>query len=124
MGSVIDSQECINCRQEATIDYYYKTGEEYIFCMHCGYYKSCTIKNREKKLSELTDDDWELKEIANPYGCYRIKSKEHIATECGVLESDEMFNELKSTIMEDWDNVDFCTVSRFIDGEIVVTHLK
>ena len=34
MGSVIDYIECPNCKGEdaAVSDYYYKTGEEYIFC--------------------------------------------------------------------------------------------
>ena len=37
MGSVLDTIECPVCSSEASSDYYYKTGEEYIFCSHCGY---------------------------------------------------------------------------------------
>lgn len=36
MGSVIDYQECPNCKMEAAMDFYYKTGEEYMNCPHCG----------------------------------------------------------------------------------------
>jgi Zn ribbon nucleic-acid-binding protein len=124
MGSVIDTIECPNCKQEAIIDFYYKSGEEITICSHCGYYKSITIKNREKNLNELTDDDWEVKEISNPYGSYRLKSKEGIATQLGILTSEEEFNELKSAVMEGWDDIDFCTVSMFVDGEIKTEHLK
>jgi len=53
MGSVIDYIECPNCEQEAYSDFYYKTGEEYVNCMNCGYHHSATIKNRDKKLNEL-----------------------------------------------------------------------
>ena len=60
MGSVIDYIECPNCKQEAYSDFYYKTGEEYINCRSCGYHRSATIVNRDKKLSELTEEDWEI----------------------------------------------------------------
>ena len=68
MGSVIDFTECPHCKQEAHIDYYYKTREEYLVCMHCGYYKSYTIKNRDKKLTEFTLNrlkHWYGKDILN-----------------------------------------------------------
>ena len=57
MGSVIDHIECPNCKQEAYSDFYYKTGEEYVNCNNCGYHRSATIVNRDKKLSELTEED-------------------------------------------------------------------
>ena len=72
MGSVLDYIECPHCGYEAYDDFYYKTGEEYINCQNCGYHRSATIINREKKLNELTDDDWKVVEINNPYGAYRI----------------------------------------------------
>lgn len=42
---------------EAIVDYYYKTGEEYINCGNCGYHYSATIKDTDKLLTELTQDD-------------------------------------------------------------------
>ena len=62
MGSVIDYIECSNCKKEAVFDYYYKTGEGYIHCPSCGYYRAEVIKNKDKKLTELTKEDWETKE--------------------------------------------------------------
>ena len=118
MGSVLDYIECLNCKSEASSDFYYRTGEEYINCGNCGYHFSATIVNRDKKLSELTDDDWKVEELKNPYGAYRLKSYHSIATQCGSLENEEQYNELKKTIEVNVD-VEFCSVSRLIDGKIV-----
>ena len=57
MGSVLDFIECPNCKHEASDDFYYKTGEEYVNCGNCGYHRSATIVNRDKKLSELTEEE-------------------------------------------------------------------
>ena len=44
MGSVIDYIECPHCGQEAYIDFYYKTGEEYINCNKCGYQENIFVE--------------------------------------------------------------------------------
>jgi hypothetical protein len=44
-------------------DFYYKTGEEYVNCGHCGYHYSATIINREKRLDLLTDKDWKIDRV-------------------------------------------------------------
>ncbi len=73
MASVLDYIECPNCGQEAFSDFYYKTGEEYVNCGNCGYHYSATIKDRTKSLNELDEDDFEIIELKDPYGAYRIK---------------------------------------------------
>jgi len=118
MGSVLDYIECPNCKSEAMCDFYYKTGEEYTNCGNCGYHRSATIVNRDKKLSELTEEDWKVEELKNPYGAYRLKVYHSVATQCGSLENEEQYNELKKTIEDDME-VEFCSVSKFINGEIV-----
>jgi Zn ribbon nucleic-acid-binding protein len=118
MGSVIDYIECPNCKSEASDDFYYKTGEEYVNCNKCGYHYSAIIINRDKKLNELTDSDWEIKELKNPFGAYRIKTYNSIVTQCGSLENEEQYNELKKTIKDDIE-IEFCSISRFINGEII-----
>ena len=118
MGSVLDFIECPNCKHEASDDFYYKTGEEYVNCGNCGYHFSATIVNRDKKLSELTEEDWKIEELKNPYGAYRLKVYHSIATQCGSLENEEQYDELKKTIEDDME-VEFCSVSKFINGEIV-----
>ena len=72
MASVLDYIECPNCKSEAMCDYYYKTGEEYTNCGNCGYHRSATIKNREKRLDLLAESDWDIVELKKPYGAYRL----------------------------------------------------
>jgi len=119
MGSVIDYIECPNCKQEAFSDFYYKTGEEYVNCNSCGYHRSVTIINRDKKLSELTEQDWKVTELKNPFGAYKLKVYHSPARQCGSLENEEQYNEFKESIQEDVE-LEFCSVSRFVDGEIKV----
>jgi len=119
MGSVIDYIECPNCKQEAYNDFYYKTGEEYVNCMNCGYHYSATIINRDKKLNELTEADWKINELKNPYGAYRIKFYESSGYNCGALENEEQLNELKTECEQD-DKIETVQLSRFVDGEIKV----
>lgn len=118
MGSVIDYIECPNCKTEAYCDFYYKTGEEYVNCNNCGYHRSATIINRDKKLSELTEEDWKIEEIKNPYGAYRLKSYQSIATQCGSFTNKEEYDYFISEISKDA-KIDFCSVSRLANGKIV-----
>jgi len=119
MGSVINYIECPNCKHEASDDFYYKTGEEYINCNNCGYHKSVTIINRDKKLCDLKEEDWKIEELPNPYGAYRLKVYHSIATQCGSLETESEYAELLQHLSNN-DNVEFCSVSKLIDGKIVV----
>lgn len=124
MGSVIDYIECPNCTHEAFSDFYYKTCEEYISCNNCGYHKSVTLRDRTKRLDELTENDWEVIELKNPYGSYRIKGIGEIGTQCGSLDTEQQYIDLKESIIGGWyfkniDNIEFCTVSRLVDGDIV-----
>lgn len=118
MGSVIDYIDCSNCGHEAHVDFYYKTGEEYIHCNNCGYYRSATIINREKNLSELTDEDWKITEIKDPYGAYRLKQTDDLGTMCGSVETEEAFEAVKKAVAE-MENVEYFSISRLIGDEIV-----
>ena len=131
MGSVIDNIECPNCKHEAFSDFYYKTGEEYINCNNCGYHRSVFYKRGEDGKFVTKDGDknytfdnliWEIKELKNPYGAYRLKVYHSPATQCGSFENEEQYNEFKENIREDVE-IEFSSVSRFIDGEIVVETL-
>jgi len=122
MGSVLDWIECPKCGQEGcSSDFYYKTGEEYINCGECGYYRSVTIKedSREKKLSELTEDDWQMVELVNPWGSYRLKENGAIATLCGSLANKEDYEELIKNVNENIESVDQLVLSRCVEGKIV-----
>ena len=121
MGSVIDYIECPNCKTEAYSDFYYKTGEEYVNCNNCGYHYSATIKNRAKKLSELTESDWEITELKNPYGSYRYKMAGEIGTICGSLTAAEDADRFRVEMkLESQDHIEFAQISRLVDGDILV----
>jgi Zn ribbon nucleic-acid-binding protein len=123
MASVLDYIECPNCKHEASDDFYYKTGEEYVNCSSCGYHYSATIINRDKKLSELTESDWKIEEFKNPYGSYRISCYNSPGYTCGSLENEEQLNKLKQQLEESIHvgvEVEYFTISRFVDGEIKV----
>ena len=121
MGSIIDYIECPNCETEAYSDFYYKTGEEYINCNNCGYHYSATIKNRNKKLSELTESDWEIKELKNPYGAFRYKMAGDVGTVRGSLATAEDADKFRVEMkLEYQDHVEFAQISKLVEGEIVV----
>jgi len=122
MGSVVDYIECPNCGHEAFSDFYYRTGEEYVNCNSCGYHKRVTITNGLKRLDELEDSDWEVVELKNPYGAYRLKFYGVVGTQCGSLESEDELNELKQYV-DKLDNVEYFSISRLVDEEIVVTNI-
>ena len=117
MGSIIDYIECPNCTQEAYDDFYYKTGEEYVNCNSCGYHYSATIINRDKPLNELTDDDWKITEIKNPYGAFIVKCYDQVGYTCGSVDSEESFNQIKNQVSTD-STLETLTLNRFIDGEL------
>jgi Zn ribbon nucleic-acid-binding protein len=128
MGSVIDYIECPNCKHEAFSDFYYKTGEEYVNCNNCGFHYSATYKRNDEGKFETIDgtDDYRFdnlimveNKLENPFGAYRIKVYHSIATQCGVLENEDQYNQLKQSLEEDVE-IEFCSVSRFVDGEIKV----
>ena len=118
MGSVLDYIECPNCKSEAMSDFYYKTGEEYTNCGNCGYHRSAVIRNREKRLDLLTDNDWKITELKKPYGAYRLKTYNSVATQCGTLPNKKAYDQLKENIKDDVE-IEFCAVSRYIRGKHV-----
>lgn len=124
MGSVIDYIECPSCKMEAWSDFYYKTGEEYINCSHCGYHYSATIINRHKKLNELTEEDWEIKEIKKPYGSYRYQMSGDVAVSFGHLLNEQDANHFRTAMkLEYQDHVNFATITRVINGKEEIEHV-
>lgn len=119
MGSVMDHIECPNCKQEAFSDYYYKTGEEYTYCQSCGYNRSVSIINRDKKIEDLTEADWEVKENLNPAGAFRVKEYNSSGEFCGSFNTLEAMEEMIADIKNDTEHVEFFAVSKFVDGEFI-----
>ena len=132
MGSVIDYIECPHCKSEAYNDFYYKTGEEYINCQNCGYHYSATYK-RDDNGEFVTKDGTnnytfdnlitETKELKNPYGAYRIKHYDSVAYQCGSLSNEDELDNLKEWINKECNDVEYFSISRFVNGEIVVENI-
>jgi Zn ribbon nucleic-acid-binding protein len=122
MGSVIDQIECPNCREEATLDFYYKTGEEYVICGNCGYHRASWI-DRSSDYEDVSEPKWVHEELKNPYGVYRLKNKGEIATCVGSLENEEHWNNFSIEVMKEPDNIESFTLKRFINGEFIETKL-
>lgn len=121
MGSVIDYIECKNCKKEAVSDFYYKTGEEYVNCQSCGYHYSASIKNRDKKLNELTEVDWDIKEIKNPYGSYKFKVAGDVVTCCGTLQDSKDADDFRVSMKLEYQrHIEFAEISRLIHGKIEI----
>jgi Zn ribbon nucleic-acid-binding protein len=135
MGSVIDYIECPNCKQEAFSDFYYKTGEEYINCTTCGYHYSSSYKRNDEGQFMTKDgtDDFsfsnlilEVNELKNPYGAYRIKHYDSVATQCGSLANKKDYDILVSEIISfsnQENKIEYCSISRLIDGDIITENI-
>jgi len=123
MGSVIETIQCPNCKQEAFIEYYYKTGEEYANCSSCGYHRSVVIVARDKKMSELTENDWEVIELKHPYGAYKIKLYDAVAYQCGSLKDTMEFDYFIHEVSIN-EKIQFASVSKFVNGKIVIEVIK
>ena len=123
MGSVIDYVECPNCKNEEThSEFWYKTGEESIFCSKCGYSNRAFIKNREKRLDQLTEEDWDVQEVKTPFGAFKLAGNDSPGWIVGTLETEQHFEELKEKV--DIKSIKSFVLSRFIDGQIKETILK
>jgi hypothetical protein len=133
MGSVIDYIDCPNCGNEAFSDFYYKSGEEYVMCNHCGYRRSSELRRDEAgELVTIDGTDrydfdnliMDYSETPNPYGAFRYKFVDNAGTSCGTLETESDADDFRIE-MERNENgaIEFAVISRLVDGEIVETIL-
>ena len=124
MGSVSDYIKCPNCGQpNCHSELYIKSNEYNIQCSDCGYYKSVTIKeeSRKKRFDEMTKDDWETIEISNPFGAIRGKEKQNKFHFGGTISTKEHYKNVLKNFKEN--TYDELTISRYINGKIVVTDI-
>jgi hypothetical protein len=129
MGSVVDYIDCPHCGEEAWSDFYYKTGEEYVRCNHCGYYRDAALKRDDggqlitKDGSDRIEFDnliMEYNECTNPYGAYRYKFNGNIGTTCGTLINEQSALDFEDMVFSHTEpKITFATISRLVDGEIV-----
>lgn len=113
MGSVITMEDCPNCNSQACVDFYYKTGEEYTFCHHCGYSKEVTFEKQKAKVIE----------IKSPYGAFKVRYRGQKGSMSNVLTSEDDLFKLKLDLEADRENIETALLSRYVDDKIVITNL-
>lgn len=120
MGSVIDYISCPDCGTEAYNEFNYKTGEEYISCNACGYFRRFYITNLEEQgKPQLEGLPWlpEFK-IEETHGCgaYKLKPKGFIGYECGSFTQPESEWEFISLVEARKDEIEHAEYTTFVDG--------
>jgi Zn ribbon nucleic-acid-binding protein len=128
MGSVTDVIECPNCKRNAMIDFYYKTGEEYVNCNKCGYFYSQSYK-RDDDGKFVTEDGTENysfdnliveeKELKNPLGAYMLKIKGSLGYQGGAFETQEQMDDLTERVLAD-ESIESFVISRLVGETILV----
>jgi hypothetical protein len=113
MGSVIDYIECPNCKEEAFNDFYYKTGEEYTCCQHCGYSRTVEIIERSLPLAK---DNYYVTEIPNPYGVYKYKTYGHVGHVWGTLATADNATQFILSHKDD-PSIEYAYINRYVDGK-------
>jgi hypothetical protein len=130
MGSVTDNMNCPRCNyDECLVDFYYKTGEEYIHCSECGYLSEYYIKRgkdgkpiKKNKSKDCTYDNIKFirKTIAEPYGAYRVYTTKGWRNS-GTLSTHKEYLNFVSDIIsltEKEHDIKEVVVSKFVDGHI------
>ena len=125
MGSVIDETKCPVCSKDAFFEYYYKTGEEFIVCEHCGYRKTFFIKEEKRNvlIKDIEESCFELKEVTNPYGCFKYKFKDDDISSFSALETQDAMPSINEFVEENKDKLEYAKFSKFENGEILETNM-
>lgn len=124
MGSVTEQMTCPHCNTEdgAMVDFNYKSGEECIHCLHCGYHRRFYITNFDQKDNENWTPEYEIFECKEPLGAFDVRYKEGFG-ECGTLHEEGNEDELMAEIEKYRDEIESATISKLVDGQIVVKQL-
>ena len=94
MASNMYAVKCLCCGRSAFEDFYYKTDEQYTFCMRCGYYYAKTIK-------KSTMDTIEYKEEkSGGHGIFILENKDGSREKVSLNRSltNEQLIELKNAL--------------------------
>lgn len=131
MGSVMEILDCPVCSGEAHSDFYYKTGEEYIFCPSCGYRRESKFQ-RDENGDLITKDGTQNYQFDNlnwieielkPLACYRIKFKDVIGTQLGALETTEDIQNFRKVVSERSQEIEQASISSY-DSNTETTTLE
>lgn len=117
MGSVMSSLECPNCKEEAMEDFYYKTGELFMFCSFCGFYHNTYIEKYDENDEPVFKED----KCEKPYCLIHIMSDKRISA-FDSCKTEEAFEKLKKSYIKNFDanneNLpEMITARRFANGK-------
>lgn len=110
MGSVTDYIECPKCGNEAHSEFYYKTGEEFITCLHCGYSRRVYLEG-----DTISPENFKMEEF-EPHGTYMIKHKGTLNHECGAFTNPNAVDEFLRVYNERKDELTSAVYTTFKDG--------
>ena len=126
---------CPHCNTEdgAIVDFNYRSGEEFIHCPHCGYHRRFYITNWDAKEDPemLVDEDptekiwtpeYEIFECKEPLGAFDVRYKEGFG-ECGTFHEEGNEEEFLDEIEKYRDEIESATISKLIDGQIVLKQI-
>ena len=121
MGSFIEHIECPDCGSEAYQEFWYKTGEESVFCMSCGY-------SRQFEIIESEEDSEETQGLPNfkitehhGHGAYRIRYSGSLGYQCGAFVGPESEEEFLRLVENEKDKLIHAEYTTFVDGELTKT---
>lgn len=127
MGSISEYTECPRCKRDNCVYIlYYKSGEEYMNCIDCGYHRTFQYKRTTDGSLMKKDPDKDFSfdnlipediHIENPYGAYRIESIDGSATG-GTLETEHDYQQFITELKNTRHDIQCATVSRLIDDNI------
>jgi hypothetical protein len=82
------------------------------------------IKIDESKEFAIDNVVREEKELKEPYCAYRIKYYGSVATQCGSLSNKSEYNDLVHHIIDNDKNIEYASVSKLVNENIITETLK
>jgi hypothetical protein len=123
MGSVLNHIDCPKCGyEEATSDYYYNSGEEYIFCSKCGYHLSHEIIREDIDNPTENDVGGYKQDEGGGFGAYRIMFDG--GGSLGSFKTEEDIKEFEKGIIEQYEKGELKNGNNQMPTEIIITYKK
>jgi hypothetical protein len=82
------------------------------------------IKIDESKEFAIDNVVRQEKELKEPYGAYRIKHYDSVATQCGSLSNESEYNDLVKNIKDNDSLIESASVSKLLNENIITETLK
>lgn len=116
MASNIYALKCPCCGRSAFEDYYYKSGEQYTFCLRCGYNYTKTIENYPVKSIEYREKKYD------GHGVFILVNKDGSRKNMMLNSNmtDEQLEKYKESFMDDNVNQEKSYLVSYKDGVFTI----